>query len=104
MKRCALTVFLLWSTLACGRVHSGPDARANAAAGGSNETEQTSPAQDPTVTARYRWSECARIEPRSAPWDERYARDGSVLVLDKRGRLIDYSADGDAPTFLLQAD
>jgi WD40 repeat protein len=59
---------------------------------------------DPALTGQYRWSECARIEPQAAVWHARYAPDGSFLVLDHSGRLVDVDPQGSRTRVLLEAE
>jgi WD40 repeat protein len=57
---------------------------------------------DPTVSERYRWEECGRIEPAAGrPLDALYAPDGSIVFVDERGGIRSYEAGGTEPARVL---
>ena len=61
------------------------------------------PTVDPAVSARYRWTECGRIEPTvSRPRHALYASDETILVTDELGGIRLYTADAASSQVLLK--
>jgi hypothetical protein len=84
-------------TRSSGAGGAGGAAPASMAGAGSAPAPQVEAA----VSAKYRWRECGRIEASAPPISAGYASDGSILVLEKTGRLRLFPEGSSTATTLL---